>query len=251
MGLTSILIALVAGACIGAVLGFVGAGGAMVSVPIFIFLFDFSTAMATTASLAVVGLAALAGLKARLKSKDLLIKEGLVIWALGLSTNIGFGLLVPKIPEELILFGFSLVLFTAAYSMFNVSANNNAEKQMPFWILVVLSLVIGSLSGLFGIGGGFLAIPVLIRYFNVSNNKAAGTSLFIIALNCFTALGAKISIWDQINWGYPILISFAAILTSQSASKFAVKTSKVHLNRAFAVLLITIASITIFTRVFS
>ena len=54
--------ALVAGAFIGSVLGFVGAGGAMLSVPILIYLFDFSPLQATTAALAVVFLAALPGL---------------------------------------------------------------------------------------------------------------------------------------------------------------------------------------------
>ena len=58
MTLTLISLAILSGAFIGAVLGFVGAGGAMVSVPIFIYIFDFETTSATTAALAVVFLAA-------------------------------------------------------------------------------------------------------------------------------------------------------------------------------------------------
>ena len=250
MDVALIFTALLSGAFIGSVLGFIGAGGAMVSVPIFIYLFSFSPVAATTASLAVVGLAAIAGLKPKIHSKDILIKEGLVIWALGLITNIGFGVLVSRIPEDVILIGFSLVLLSAAYSMLKLPITNSAEKKMPLWALVVLSLIIGSLSGLFGIGGGFLAIPVLVIFFNTSQNKAAGTSLFIIALNCLTALGAKVAIWDQINWGYPLLIAITAVFTAQATSKLAAKSSTVHLKQGFAFLLIAIAGFTIFTKVF-
>ena len=102
-----VITALISGGFIGAVLGFIGAGGAMVSVPILLYLFDFSPAAATTAALAVVFLAAVAGLRPKFKSKDVLVKEALTIWLLGLITNIGFGLLVERIPDSVILIGFS------------------------------------------------------------------------------------------------------------------------------------------------
>jgi uncharacterized membrane protein YfcA len=120
---------------------------------------------------------------------------------------------------------------------------------MPSWALIILSLVIGSITGLFGIGGGFLAIPVLVLFFNTPQNKAAGTSLFIIALNCLTALFAKIPIWDQLNWRYPILIAITAVVTAQATSKIATRTPTVHLKQAFAFLLIAIAGFTILNQV--
>jgi uncharacterized membrane protein YfcA len=244
-----VIIALLSGVFIGAVLGFIGAGGAMVSVPILLYLFDFSAAAATTAALAVVFLAAVAGLRPKFKSKDVLVKEALTIWLLGLITNIGFGLFVDRIPESVILVGFSMVLLGAAYSMLVKPIQDSPERQMSVWALVTLSLLIGSLTGLFGIGGGFLAIPVLILFFHTPQNKAAGTSLLIIALNCLTALAAKFAIWSDIDWGYPILISVAAVLVAGFASKKAAKTPTVHLKRGFAFLLISLAGFTILTQV--
>ena len=249
MDIGLIITAALSGVFIGSVLGFIGAGGAMVSVPIFIYLFDFSPVAATTASLAVVGLAAIAGLRPKFKSSDVLVKEGLTIWALGLVSNIGFSLIVEDIPETVILVGFSMVLIGAAYSMLKVPAKEVAEKRMPSWALIILSLVIGSITGLFGIGGGFLAIPVLVLFFNTPQNKAAGTSLFIIALNCLTALFAKIPIWDQLNWRYPILIAITAVITAQATSKIATRTPTVHLKQAFAFLLLAIAGFTILNQV--
>jgi len=220
-----ILTALLSGGFIGAVLGFIGAGGAMVSVPILLYLFDFTPVAATTAALAVVFLAAVAGLGPKFKSKDVLIKEALTIWALGLLTNIGFGLIVAKIADEIILIGFSLVLIGAAYSMLKGPIKDSPEKKIPAWALVLLSLLIGSLTGLFGIGGGFLAIPVLVLFFHTPQNKAAGTSLLIIALNCLTAFLAKFSIWQEIDWGYPLLISLSAVLIARYTSRLAAVTN--------------------------
>ena len=244
-----VITALISGGFIGAVLGFIGAGGAMVSVPILLYFFNFSPAAATTAALAVVFLAAVAGLRPKFKSKDVLIKEALTIWLLGLITNIGFGLLTKSIPDSVILIGFSIVLIGAAYSMLVTPIKDSPERKMSVWALVTLSLLIGSLTGLFGIGGGFLAIPVLVLFFNTPQNKAAGTSLLIIALNCLTALAAKFAICSEIEWGYPLLISVAAVLVAGFASKKAAKTPTVHLKRGFAFLLIGLASFTILTQV--
>jgi uncharacterized membrane protein YfcA len=244
-----VITALISGGFIGAVLGFIGAGGAMVSVPILLYLFDFSPAAATTAALAVVFLAAVAGLRPKFKSKDVLVKEALTIWLLGLIANIGFGLLVERIPDSVILIGFSIVLLGAAFSMLAKPIKDSPERKMSVWTLVTLSLLIGSLTGLFGIGGGFLAIPVLVLFFHTPQNKAAGTSLLIIALNCLTALAAKFAIWSEIDWGYPLLISVAAVLVAGFASKKAAKTPTVHLKRGFAFLLIGLAGFTILTQV--
>jgi len=247
--MTLILTAIASGAFIGAVLGFIGAGGAMVSVPIFLYLFDFTPIHATTAALAVVFLAAVAGLWPKFKSKDVLVKEALIIWALGLVTNIGFGLVITKIPDQIILLGFSFVLIGAGYSMLRAPIKDQPEKSMPFWALVLLSLLIGSLTGLFGIGGGFLAIPVLVLFFHTPQNKAAGTSLLIISLNCLTAFIAKSSIWPEINWHYPAVIALSAVIISGFASKLAPKSPTVHLRRGFAFLLFILAAFTILVRV--
>ena len=243
--------ALLSGGFIGAVLGFIGAGGAMVSVPILLYLFNFSPIHATTAALAVVFLAAIAGLGPKIKSNDVLVKEATIIWALGLLTNIGLGLVINKIPDQIILIGFSVVLIGAGYSMLRAPITNQSEKSMPAWAVVLLSLLIGALTGLFGIGGGFLAIPVLVLFFHTPQNKAAGTSLLIIALNCSTAFIAKHSIWQEINWHYPIIIAIAAVIVARISSKIAPKTPIVHLKQGFALLLFGLAAFTICTELFT
>jgi uncharacterized membrane protein YfcA len=244
---TLIIAALLSGSFIGAVLGFIGAGGAMITVPILIYIFDFTPLQATTAALAVVFLTAAAGLIPKFKSKDVLIKEALTIWALGLVTNVGFGSVAQSLPDSFILIGFSLVLIGAGISMLRGPIKDHPEKKIPFIYLILLSLLIGSLTGLFGIGGGFVAIPVLVLFFHTPQNKAAGTSLLIIALNCATAFISKYQHWQEINWGYPIVITIAAVSIAQISSKLAPNTPTVHLKRGFAYLLFCLAAFTILT----
>ena len=95
-----IALAIGCGILIGSVLGFVGAGGALLAVPMLIYIFDMSPVQATTAALPVVFGAALAGLIPKLKKKEVLVREGMTIWALGLITNIGGSYLLPKLSRD-------------------------------------------------------------------------------------------------------------------------------------------------------
>jgi uncharacterized membrane protein YfcA len=251
MTTTLIFAAVLSGAFIGAVLGFIGAGGAMITVPILLYIFNFTPLQATTAALAVVFLAAISSLLPKVKNGDVLIKESLVIWSLGLITNIGLGSIADSIPDPIILIGFSTVLIGAGLSMLRAPIKDHPEKKIPFIYLVLLSLIIGSLTGLFGIGGGFLAIPILVLFFHTPQNKAAGTSLLIIALNCATAFLAKLKFWSDIDWHYPLLIGATAILVAQISSNLAPKAPTVHLKRGFALLLFAIAGFTIFSNLLS
>lgn len=236
---------LIAGVLIGAVLGFIGAGGAMLSVPILIYGFDFSASHASTAALAVVLLAASSGVIPKFKSKDVLIKEAAVIWGIGLISNLSTSLIAHNLSDKFILTGFSIVLLVAGSSMLIKPFSSGPERKMSPWALVLVSLVIGSMTGLFGIGGGFLAIPVLVLFFQVPQNKAAGTSLLIIALNSITAFFGHYKIWSEVNWTAPIAMAVSAVVISQLASGKSAGISSKVLKRAFAVLLFSISAITL------
>jgi uncharacterized membrane protein YfcA len=149
---------LIAGGFIGAVLGFIGAGGAMLTVPILLYIFDFTPQTATTAALAVVLSAAISGLLPKIKSKEVLFREASIIWGLGLTTNIAFSILAYHLSNSVLTTGLALVLIIAGTSML-IKPIAGTEKRVPLLWLVLISLVIGMITGLFGIGGGFLAIP--------------------------------------------------------------------------------------------
>jgi len=239
-----ILGALLAGSFIGAVLGFIGAGGAMLSVPILMYLFDFEPKLATTAALAVVFLAALSGLVPKARMKQILYRDAFVISGIGLITNIGFALVAEHIPDSVITTGFAAVLLLAGFSMLR-PPRLEEHKRMPLHILILMSLLIGSMTGLFGIGGGFLAIPVLVLFFGTPQAIAAGTSLLIIALNSLISFIGHHALWADVQWHIPIFMAGAAIVIAQIASHYSGKSSPVALRKAFAYLLFAVSLFTL------
>jgi uncharacterized membrane protein YfcA len=239
-----ILGALLAGSFIGAVLGFIGAGGAMLSVPILMYLFDFEPKLATTAALAVVFLAALSGLVPKARMKQILYRDAFVISGIGLITNIGFALIAQHISDSVITTGFAAVLLLAGYSMLR-PPRLEEHKRMPLHILILMSLLIGSMTGLFGIGGGFLAIPVLVLFFGTPQAIAAGTSLLIIALNSLISFVGHHALWADVQWHIPIFMAGAAIVIAQIASHYSGKSSPAILRKAFAYLLFAVSLFTL------
>ena len=235
---------LIAGGFIGAVLGFIGAGGAMLSVPILLYIFGFTPQAATTAAIAVVLTAAISGLLPKIKSKEVLFKEAAVIWALGLVTNLGFSLIAHSISNSVLTTGFSIVLLTAGTAML-IKPVAGTEKKIPIVWLVVMSLVIGSMTGLFGIGGGFLAVPVLVLFFKVPQGKAAGTSLAIIAINSITAFFGHYQSWSSVTWTVPLAMSVSAVIIARLASIKSGQMNQAVLRKAFAALLYSIAIFTL------
>ena len=238
------LLAIISGGAIGAVLGFVGAGGAMLSVPILMYGFGFDPKPATTAALAVVFLAAVSGVIPKIRKKQLLYRDALVIWSIGTITNLGFSSVVDKISDSVITTGFAGILLLAGTTMLR-PPKLESHKRMPLPILIFMSLVIGSMTGLFGIGGGFLAIPVLVLYFGTPQIVAAGTSLLIIAANSLTAFIGHRSQWSEVHWHIPIIMGAAAIIIAQIASRISHRTSPEILRKSFAYLLFGISLFTL------
>ena len=240
-----ILLAIICGVGIGSVLGYVGAGGSMLAVPAFIYIFGLNPVAATTASLIVVFVGAASGALPKLRRNEILVKEALVIWAIGLTTNLTGAYYLPQIPENVILTGFALVLITAGISMLIPTPVGSEERKVSPLALVAISLVIGALTGLFGIGGGFLAIPILILFYNVAPARAAGTSLFIITINTLTGFFAHFRHWDEVNWLIPALMALMALIVSRYASHHSSKLSPTTLKRAFAIFVFAIALFTL------
>jgi uncharacterized membrane protein YfcA len=242
--LIEIVAGLIAGSFIGAVLGFIGAGGAMLSVPILLYVFDFTPQTATTAALAVVLSAAISGLLPKIKSNEVLYREALIIWALGLTTNILFSILAYRLSNSVLTTGLALVLIVAGSSML-IKPIAGTEKRVPLAWLILISLIIGMLTGLFGIGGGFLAIPILVLFFKVPQGKAAGTSLAIIAINSITAFFGHNRSWDDVDWKIPLVMAVAAVIVARLASIKSGQLNPALMKKGFAILLYSIAVFTL------
>jgi uncharacterized membrane protein YfcA len=236
------LLAVIAGGFIGAILGFVGAGGAMLSVPILLYVFDFTAIPATTGALAIVLCASIAGAIPKARAKEILYREALVIWGLGLVTNLAASILAHRLSDQIITTGFSITIIFAALSMIKKSAEREQRRMSP-GVLVAISLGIGVITGLFGIGGGFIVIPVLMHAFGTPARVASGTSLVVIALNSITAFIGHQSHWDEVDWKIPVVMALSATTIALLASHRQSKSNETT-KKAFAGLLFLVAAFT-------
>jgi uncharacterized membrane protein YfcA len=210
-----------------------------------------STVAATTSSLVIVGSAAIAGFIPRLKTKTVDVRLGLTFSALGILGTYAGTQLVKVVPESVQVVLFASLMFGAAIAMWRgpVSESNSEIKSQ--WPLVfVVATAIGVLTGLLGVGGGFLIVPALVLILKVPTKTAAGTSLVAIASTSAIAFLMRIEYWGEIPVGPIAAFTLAAIVSSFIAAPFAGKLNARTLQKGFAIFVTFAAAFILITQGF-
>jgi len=240
---------------IGIVLGLMGSGGSIMAVPIFAYLFQISPVTTTAYSLFVVGTSASVGTLNNFSKKliDFRIALILAIPAF-IAVYIARKFLVPLIPEELMSTGsfvltknmgimllFALLMIIASISMLKKSVTCNVGAAFNYPMIVCVGAIIGILTGIVGIGGGFLIIPALVLLVKLPMKKAVATSLFIIALKSLIGFMGDVGNLE-INWPFLLiftLISITGIFMGVYLSAF-IKNEKLKRSFGWFVLFIAV-----------
>lgn len=234
----------------GIILGLMGGGGSILTVPIMVYLFGFSPTVATGNSLFVVGLTALIGSVLYIRKGDVDFKTGLSFAVPSvIGVNLSRGLIIPKIPEMIFSFnGFALtkeilimatfaaLMIVASYSMIKKKREQKPMAARPFLRVALIAfegLVVGLIAGFVGAGGGFLIIPALVLLAGLSMRVAIGTSLMIIALQSLLGFAGDISREASVDWPQLGMIATTAVLGIIVGSAFAHKINEHLLKTAF------------------
>lgn len=208
---------------IGVILGLIGGGGSILTVPIFVYILGINPIIATAYSLFVVGSAALVGAVRNAQKGMVDFKTG-IIFAIPafITVYLTRKFVVPAIPQELFSVGdfmvtkdigimifFALIMILASFSMIKGrKESNEQEVQYNYSLIIIEGLVVGFLTGIVGAGGGFLIIPALVLLAKLPMKKAVATSLMIIAIKSLIGfLGDVQNI--EIDWTF--LLGFTAI----------------------------------------
>jgi uncharacterized membrane protein YfcA len=243
----SIFFGLLLGAVVGSTLGLIGAGGAILAVPGLVAILGLSATAATTSSTIIVGSAALAGALRRRNTGNVDVKIGLTFSAIGIFGNFLGTLLLRVIPENLIMIIFALLMFGAGYAMC-CRENPEPTAEKPKWRLVVIAATfVGMLTGLLGIGGGFLIVPALILFLKVPTKVAAGTSLVAITANSLNAFVLRFEFWNQIPVAEVAVFTISAILASLLLTPVAGKLNAKVTQKIFSVVIVLVAIYTLFS----
>jgi uncharacterized membrane protein YfcA len=241
------------GLLIGVVMGGLGGGGAVLTVPALVYLLGLGAQAATTGSLAIVGLAAAVGAVDHAWTHGLRWRTGLAFGVVGIGTAFAGTRLNRLLEEQVLLLGFAALMVVSAVGMLigerypepadtpGGPAGGVVRARVRTVLLIVLAgSGVGFLTGLFGVGGGFMIMPALVLVLRVPMVTAVGTSLLVIAVNSGTALAFHAGD-AQIDWTLTAPFAGAAVVGTLAGSRVADRLSSAVLTRAFAVLLLAVA----------
>lgn len=219
----------IASILMGIILGVMGGGGSILTVPILVYLFALSPLVATGYSLFVVGTAALIGSIMYVRNKDVDFQAGLA-FALPsvIGVNISRGLIIPNIPDAIVQFDsfvltkeilimttFAALMIAASYSMIKKQQDQKQITKQSFvkfaWI-ALQGLIVGTIAGFVGAGGGFLIIPALVLMAGLTMRKAVGTSLVIIAIQSLLGFAGDLSRGFMVDWSILLVVTAFSVI---------------------------------------
>lgn len=254
------IIVLLLGLTVGVILALTGAGGGILAVPLLVFGAGLSMAEAGPIGLLAVGLAATLGAVMGLKNGTVRYKAALLIATAGIICS-PLGLwLAQRTPNRPLTILFACVLMYVAFRVFKRSLPTSkapvATKPPPCvldtqrgklnwtapcaWALTVSGVVAGGLSGLLGVGGGFVMVPALQRYTNLTAQSVLATSLAVIALVSMSGVAAS-SAAGHLQWAVALPFSLGALFGMACGRLIAARLAGPHLQRGFAIVSMLVA----------
>ena len=260
-----ILLAFLLGAVVGLVVGLSGAGGGVIAVPLLVFGLNQPVRDAAPVGLIAVGIAAGLGAALGLRQGIVRYRAAALIGACGIAMAPAGLWLAQRIPNPPLMIVFSLILAGVGIQTLRRTLSPKAKdmelratapcRTAPasgrfIWnlpcarMLSLTGLVSGLLSGLLGVGGGFVIVPALTRYTNLNTQSVIATSLGVIALVSGGSVVAA-AIGGSVNW--PIALPFAggAIAGMLAGRLVAARLAGDRLQQGFAVTCVFVASLMI------
>jgi len=208
---------------IGVSLGLIGGGGSILTLPMLVYLFNIDPVMATAYSLFIVGITSLIGVFPKYQIGEVHLKSALVF---GLPSILAVFItrlyLLPSIPSVIfnwngfevtkslfLLLLFAVLMVFASVAMIRKKKNHvPSDRSYPYGLVLLEGSIVGILTGLVGAGGGFIIIPALVLFSQLSMKQAVGTSLLIIAAKSLVGILVDIG---SMAFDWNLLLSITAL----------------------------------------
>ena len=238
---------------VGLSLGLLGGGGSILTVPIFRYALDMGVKESIGMSLGVVSVTSLVGALRHWHKGNLDLKA-LVAFAPAaiISTYIG-AKLAHFVPDVVQLVALGVVMLTAALMMWKGAPPLSREGEgdggrgrRPSAVIAV-GIGLGALTGMIGVGGGFLIVPALVLLLGLDMKRAVGTSLGVISLN---AASGFVGYLGQVTMDWPLMAGFTGVAVAGvfGGAALVPLVSQQQLRRGFALFLIAVAVYILYRR---
>ncbi len=239
-----ILLALPLGLATGAMLGVLGAGGSVLTVPALVYLLGQPVGEATTAALVIVSANAAVGAveNSRRGTIDARLAAGFGVVSI-LGALLG-SYLSSLVRGETVLFLLALVMLGSAWSLWRGRPDRMEARSQSrirrIALVASLGFVVGVLTGFFGVGGGFLIVPALVLLLDVPVRLAIGTSLLIITVTALAGLAGHL-MSGGVSWPITLAFGGAGMVGAWAGTRRGQHLTNETLGRAFAIMLVAVA----------
>lgn len=235
---------LVLAAVVGLSLGLLGGGGSILTVPIFVYVLGFDPKPAIAMSLAVVGLTSVFGAIGHWRAGNIDFRAATVFGPVAFVNSFLGARLAGYLSGSVQLIIFAVIMMLAAIFMLRgrVADQSAADREvgwrdLPLGWLAAAGITVGLITGVVGVGGGFLIVPALVLLARVPMKQAVGTSLLLIAVNSAAGFAGYLG---QIQVQWDVILGFAGVASiAIVAGAYLVRfVSPDVLRRSFAVFLV-------------
>ena len=228
---------------VGLALGMLGGGGSILANPVLVYVLAIPAGTAAPMALPVVGITAAAGAFVRWRMGHVRLRTGAVFAACSMLASYAAARLGVGIPDRSRLLLFGGVMVVASIMMWRRSMNMASDHHVKHHRaieIVPVAILVGALTGILGVGGGFLIVPALAAVLELPMREAAATSLAVIALNSAAASAGFLTKHVTIDLQLTALVTVAALIGMAIGLRLAPKHSGATLARAFAVVVLVL-----------
>lgn len=229
---------------IGLSLGLLGAGGSIITVPVFTYVLGYPPKSAIAMTLPVVAVASLVGAFGHWRAGRVRLDVALRFGLVAVLTSFAAARLSPHVSARTQLAILGFVILGAASSMFRPPPLQGAEplRPRPSWVVVLAGALVGVLTGLTGVGGGFVIVPALVLLARLPMKDAVGTSLAVIVMNTAAGFGGYVGL-VHIDWSLLIPFMALAVAGILLGTRLVGHVPAAALRRAFAMLLVAVGAL--------
>ena len=251
------------GFLIGLSLGALGGGGSILAVPALVYAAGQDPKAATATSLFLVGSASVVGMATHWRAGRVRLGTGFVFGVAGIAGSLAGSALNQRLDPDVLLLGFAGLVCVAAWRMLTgcpTCTKAGEEAQLgdgpgpasvatlvgrgvdtrTVVVVFAAGTAVGFLTGLFGVGGGFVIVPALALGLKLPMPQAIGTSLLVIAINSAFALAARLAT-TSVDWRVTLPFTVAAIAGVLTGGRVADRLDPERSLRWFAGLLVAVA----------
>lgn len=231
-------------ACIGLTAGLLGSGGSIFTLLLLIHLAGLDLASAITTSMAIVAGSSGVALVPYARARAVLWRDGFNFGAVSMIGAYLGGRISTRIPSNVLMAIFAATVIAASATMLrkpSLHAENRPRPGPLSPVVTLVGLLIGSLTGMVGLGGGFAVVPLLVCFVGVPIRSAVGTALFVRTLNTLAGLAGH-SPQLAVHWPLAVYVGLASSVGSLVGARVHGRLDMTTLRRAFAVLTLVVGA---------